>query len=78
MKIFWDGQSKNIIGDKVRALRTSKGWTQKEVSEKLQLQGFEFSDLTVLRIEKGDRFVSDYELKALAHLFEVPYDDLLD
>ena len=31
-----------------------------------QLLGCECSDLTILRIEKGDRFVPDYEVKALA------------
>ena len=78
MKIYWDGQSKNIIGEKVRSFRKDRGWTQKELSEKLQLEGFEFSELTVLRIEKGLRFVPDYELKALAKVLDVPYEALLD
>ena len=78
MKIYWDGQSKNIIGEKVRAIRTERGWTQKQLSEKLQLEGYEFSELTVLRIEKGQRFVPDYELKVLANTLGVAYGDLLD
>ena len=78
MKIYWDGKSKNIIGKNVLALRTEKGWTQDLLSKKLQLAGYEFSDLTVLRIEKGQRFVADYELKALAEIFEVSYEKLLD
>ena len=78
MKIYWDGQSKNIIGDSVRALRAERGWTQKHLAEKMQLEGFEFSDLSVLRIEKGLRFVPDYEVKALAKIFDVPYEALLD
>ena len=78
MKIYWDGQSKNIIGEKVRSFRKDRGWTQKQLSEKLQLEGFEFSELTVLRIEKGLRFVPDYELKALSKALGVPYEALLD
>ena len=78
MKIYWDGQSKNIIGEKVRAIRTERGWTQKQLSEKLQLEGYEFSELTVLRIEKGQRFVPDYELKALAKTLDIAYENLLD
>ena len=78
MKIYWDGQSKNIIGEKVRSFRKDRGWTQKQLSEKLQLEGFEFTELTVLRIEKGLRFVPDYELKALAKAFNISYEDLLD
>ena len=29
---------------------------------KIQLAGYEFSDLTILRIEQGSRFVPDYEV----------------
>jgi len=78
MKVYWDGKSKNIIGEKVRALRIGKGWTQVHLAELLQLEGFEFSDLTVLRIEGGKRFVADYELKVLAKVLEVSYEELLD
>lgn len=78
MKIYWNGQSKNIIGEKTKALRLAKGWTQKQLAEQLQLQGYEFSDLTILRIESGNRFVPDYEVKALAKILDVSYAVLLD
>ena len=78
MKIYWDGESKNIIGAKVLSLRKKRGWTQKKLSELLQLEGHEFSELSILRIEKGLRFVPDYELKALAKVFDVSYETLLD
>jgi len=51
MKIYWDGKSKNIIGPKIKQLRISKNLTQKALAEKLQLEGYEFSDLTILRID---------------------------
>lgn len=78
MKIYWDGKSKNIIGSKVKRLRIKQGLTQKALAEKLQLEGYEFSDLTILRIENGTRFVPDYEVKALAHVLCVTYAYLLD
>lgn len=78
MKIYWSGKSKNIIGEKIRALRLARGMTQKAVAAKLQLEGLEFSELTVLRIENGSRFVPDYEVKALAQIFGVSYAELLD
>ena len=53
------------------------GITQKALAEKLQLEGHEFSDLTVLRIEQGTRFVPDYEVAILADFFKVSADDLL-
>ena len=78
MKIYWHGDSKNIIGEHIRALRTERGWTQKHLAELLQLAGYDFTDLTVLRIENGTRFVPDYEVKALAEVFGVQYETLLD
>lgn len=77
MKIYWNGQSKNIIGDKVKKLRKQHGLTQKALAEQLQLAGYEFSDLTILRIEQGKRFVPDYEVLAFADYFHISADDLL-
>ena len=78
IKIYWNGTSKNIIGENLRRLRTARGLTQCALAEALQLQGGEFSDLTILRIEKGERFVPDYEVKVLAEFFGVSYACLLD
>ena len=77
MKIYWNGQSKNVIGEKVKSLRKAYKLTQKELAEKLQLEGYEFSDLTILRIEQGKRFVPDYEIIALADFFNITTDELL-
>ena len=75
MKIYWNGE--NIIGVKLKALRKNAGLTQKELAEKLQLKGGEFSDLTILRIEQGKRFVPDYEIVAIADYFDISTDELL-
>ena len=58
-------------------LRTERKLSQKALAEQLQLAGYEFSDLTVLRIEKGTRFVPDYEVVALAEFFHVSCEYLL-
>ncbi len=78
MKIYWNGKTKNIIGPSIRVLRKQAKLTQKELAEKLQLQGYDFSDLTILRIEQGSRFVPDYEVLALARFFQVSPNTLLD
>ena len=78
MKIDWSGERKNIIGVKVRLLRKQQGLTQRALAERLQLAGFDMTDLTVLRIESGDRFVPDYEVRALAKALDVNYETLLD
>lgn len=77
MKIYWSGDSKNIIGKKVRKLRNEQGLTQRALAAKLQLEGFDSTELTVLRIENGTRFVPDYEVKALCKVLSVSYSELL-
>lgn len=77
MKIYWNGYSKNIIGEKIRALRKAQGISQKTLAARLQTEGFEFTDLTILRIEQGKRFVPDYEVAAIANYFCVSADYLL-
>ncbi len=77
MKIYWNGSSKNIIGENIKYLRKNMGLTQKQLAEKLQLMGHDFSDLTILRIEQGKRFVPDYEIVILSDFFEISTDDLL-
>ena len=77
MKIYWNGKSKNMIGSKVKELRKQRKITQKHMAELLQLEGHDFSDLTILRIEQGTRFVPDYEIVILADFFGITTDELL-
>ena len=76
MKIYWHDGRKNIIGTKVRIFRTTAGLTQKQLAAKIQLLGYEFDRLTVLRIETGDRFVADYEVMALARALDIEIQSL--
>jgi len=77
MKINWDGKSKNIIGSKMKQFRKMKKMNQRQLAESLQCRGLDFSSLTVLRIEKGDRFVADFELAIIADFFGITADELL-
>ena len=77
MKIYWNGHSKNIIGNRLKELRTAQGISQKTLAARLQTEGFEFTDLTILRIEQGKRFVPDYEIVAIANYFHISTDYLL-
>ena len=79
MKIYWnkESNSKNFIGQRVKALRIEQHMSPKALAEQLQLARYEFSDLTVLRIEQGTRFVPDYEVVALAEFFHVSCEYLL-
>jgi len=76
MKIYWYEGRKNICGDKIKTLRKSQDLTQKQLAEQLQLLGYDFNDLTILRIENGSRFVADYELRAFCEFFHISCDEL--
>lgn len=68
MKIYWHKGKKNIIGNKVKEARLAINpfLSQKALAEKLQLLGFDFDRLTILRIENNQRFVADYEVYGLS------------
>ena len=69
MKIYWYRNSKNLIGHRLHDLR---------ISARMQLAGMEMNEVTILRIEKGVRFVPDYEVAELAKALGVSCDDLLE
>lgn len=77
MKIYWNGDSKNVIGEKVKVLRNKQNISQRMLAARLSLSGIEFTELTILRIEKGTRFVPDYEINVIADYFKVSSDYLL-
>ena len=79
MIIYWDKKtnSKNRIGQRVKELRKAHNLTQKTLAAKLQLAGYDVNDLAILRIEQGTRFVPDYEVVALAEVFNVSCEYLL-
>ena len=68
----------NICGRKVAQLRTEKGWSQRELAEKLQTIGHDIGKNQVSQLELGSRFVNDIELKALSEIFQVSVDELLN
>ena len=76
MKIYWYAGKKNIVGGNIQRLRKDAKMTQRALAEKLQLAGYDFDRLTIGRIESGDRFIADYEVKALAEAFHITIDEL--
>ena len=78
MKIYWHENSKNIIGANLKKIRLSKKLTQNDLAAELQLQGYEFDRITILRIENGLRFVPDYEVKILCKALNITYEALLE
>jgi len=62
VKIYWYRNSKNLIGHRLHDLRISQHLTQRQLAARMQLAGMEMNEVTILRIEKGVRFVPDYEV----------------
>lgn len=78
MKISFNSEpKKNLIGEQICKLRKEKNLSQRSLAAKLQVLGYSFSELTILRIEKGQRLVTDIELKILCNFFGIKPNQLL-
>ena len=69
----------NICGRRVRELRLAMPGrvSQRMLSERLQIEGLDLDKNAVQRIESGERFVTDIELKVLSRVLGVSADELL-
>ena len=70
----------NLCGLQVAKLRKVQQppWSQRMLADQLQLVGLDLDKNAVQRIESGQRFVTDIELQAMARLFSVSTDALLE
>ena len=71
--IVGDVMSENIVGHRMRIARAMKNpaMNQQELLAKLQTEGIDISQSTLSKIENGDRYVKDIELKAIAKVLNV-------
>lgn len=74
-----DGRN-NLCGERVKQYRKALPGnpSQRQFAERLQIQGLDIDKNAVQRIESGERFVTDIEIKVLAKVLNVKYEDLLD
>ena len=78
-KVIRQDGNRNIVGAKIRALRTDKNMEQAELAKLLVKEGIKQADQKfVSLIELGNRGVYDYEIIALAKALDVSCSDLLD
>lgn len=70
----------NLCGARVAALRKARTpkLSQRGLADMLQLGGLDVDKNAVQRIESGQRFVTDIELKALAQALGVAVEELLE
>ena len=69
---------KNLISKRLIALRQRHHMSQRMLAYRLQLNGYDMDKNVITRIETNERFVTDLEIKAIAEIFQVSYEYLLD
>lgn len=69
---------KNLISRRLVELRKANNLSQRELSHKLQLIGYDMDKNVITRIETNKRYVTDIELQALARVLNVSYTYLID
>ena len=69
----------NLCGIRVAELRKARSpkLSQRGLADLLQLSGLDLDKNAIQRIESGQRFVTDIELKAFSQIFAVPLEYLL-
>ncbi len=70
--------NKNLIGHKITMLRLERNIKQKDLLAKLQTRGIDINPSSLSKLEGQVRPVTDIELKALADIFNISYEELLD
>ncbi|MCD8085083.1 MAG: helix-turn-helix domain-containing protein [Clostridiales bacterium] len=70
-----DGRN-NLCGLEIARLRTARKWSQRQMADQLQLIGLNLDKNAIQRIESGQRFITDIELRSIAILFGCTVDAL--
>lgn len=69
----------NLCGNNLKRLRENHNppLSQRGLAKLLQLNGYDVDNHFIRRVENGERFVTDIEIKMLAEALEVDYTDLI-
>ncbi len=67
----------NICGKNLTKIRKSQKLSQRKLAIKMQVVGYDVDNHFIRRIENGERFVTDIELLALAHVLGVQLNELI-
>lgn len=71
-----DGRN-NIVGVKIAQIRKNLRISQRELADRLQINGLDIDKNAVQRMESGQRFITDIEVVALAKVLGVTIEELL-
>lgn len=72
-----DGR-KNLIVVQLKILRREAGMSTRDLATQLQLNGVDIDRNVISRIENNRRYVTDIEIREIAKIFHVTYEELID
>lgn len=67
-----------MFGSNIRKYRDLKGYSQRELSNKLILRGINLLNSDISRIENHTLFIRDYEQKAICEILGISYEQLFE
>ena len=69
----------NLCGTNIKKYRLSKNGTysQRMLAEEMQRHGADLDKNMIQRIESGQRYVTDFELKLFSEVLGIPIEDLI-
>lgn len=68
----------NLCGKRIAEIRKSKKLSQRKLGQKMQLLGYDVDNYFIRRVENGERFVTDIDLKIFCEALQVSITDILD
>ena len=71
-----DGRN-NLCGERIAQIRRSRNLSQRKLALKMQLLGYDVDNYFIRRVENGERFVTDIDLKIFCEALEVPITEIL-
>ena len=73
-----DYEAQNVVGEKVKKFREERNLSQKAFSEKLETKAIYICRGSISRIESHERTVTDFELRAMAQILRVSFEELFE
>lgn len=70
--------NKNIIAERLKALREEKGLSQSNLAARLQTMNVNIDQQMISKIEMNKRQVTDYELACICKCLSVTPNDILN
>lgn len=72
-----NGQN-NLCGRNIAKIRQAQDLSQRQLARQMQVMGYDMDNYAIRRIETGERFVTDIEIKAFTRALKVSYAELID